>query len=209
MDLRMPVMDGVEATRQLRARLPETAVVVLTTHADDESVFSALRAGARGYLTKDAGATEIARAISVVAAGQACWNRPSRPGCWRPWTARRSPSRSSRRPGSPSGDRGSGPDRSRAVQQRDRPASRRLRGNREDAHQPDLRPDRCPRPGPGRRLRLPHRSRRPLSSTSTRRARAWCSRRRKIVARLGRSLVEPEQAGRSVLPDARPDQERS
>jgi DNA-binding NarL/FixJ family response regulator len=71
MDLRMPVMDGVEATRQLRARMPDVAVVVLTTHADDESVFAALRAGARGYLTKDAGAAEIARAISVVAAGQA------------------------------------------------------------------------------------------------------------------------------------------
>jgi DNA-binding NarL/FixJ family response regulator len=71
MDLRMPVMDGVEATRQLRARMPDVAVVVLTTHADDESVFAALRAGARGYLTKDAGAAEIARAITVVAAGQA------------------------------------------------------------------------------------------------------------------------------------------
>lgn len=71
MDLRMPVMDGVEATRRLRAQMPEVAIVVLTTHADDESVFAALRAGARGYLTKDAGATEIARAIAVVAAGQA------------------------------------------------------------------------------------------------------------------------------------------
>jgi DNA-binding NarL/FixJ family response regulator len=64
-------MDGVEATRQLRARMPDVAIVVLTTHADDESVFAALRAGARGYLTKDAGAAEIARAITVVAAGQA------------------------------------------------------------------------------------------------------------------------------------------
>jgi DNA-binding NarL/FixJ family response regulator len=51
--------------------LPQTAVVVLTTHADDDSVFAALRAGARGYLTKDAGAAEIARAVSLVAAGQA------------------------------------------------------------------------------------------------------------------------------------------
>jgi DNA-binding NarL/FixJ family response regulator len=71
MDLRMPEVDGVEATRLLRERMPQVAVVVLTTHADDDSVFAALRAGARGYLTKDAGAAEIARAISLVAAGQA------------------------------------------------------------------------------------------------------------------------------------------
>jgi DNA-binding NarL/FixJ family response regulator len=71
MDLRMPEMDGVEATRLLRERMPQLAVVVLTTHADDDSVFAALGAGARGYLTKDAGATEIARAVALVAAGQA------------------------------------------------------------------------------------------------------------------------------------------
>ena len=55
MDLRMPRCDGVEATRLLRERVPETTVVVLTTYADDRSVIDALRAGARGYLTKDAG----------------------------------------------------------------------------------------------------------------------------------------------------------
>lgn len=71
MDLRMPVMDGVEATARLRASHPDVAVVVLTTHADDESVFGALRAGAKGYLTKDAGAAEIVRAIRLVVAGQA------------------------------------------------------------------------------------------------------------------------------------------
>jgi len=71
MDLRMPVMDGVEATAQIRAALPGTEVVVLTTHADDESIFGALRAGARGYLTKDAGLAEIARAVHAAAAGQA------------------------------------------------------------------------------------------------------------------------------------------
>jgi len=71
MDLRMPEVDGVEATRRIRAEHPEVHVVVLTTYADDESVFAALRAGARGYLTKDAGAEEIARAIARVAAGDA------------------------------------------------------------------------------------------------------------------------------------------
>jgi DNA-binding NarL/FixJ family response regulator len=71
MDLRMPRCDGVEATRQVLASVPSTHVVVLTTYADDESVFSALQAGARGYLTKDASAEEIARAIAAVCAGEA------------------------------------------------------------------------------------------------------------------------------------------
>ncbi|MFF7592538.1 response regulator [Kitasatospora purpeofusca] len=71
MDLRMPRCDGVEATRRIRAGHPGTEVVVLTTYADDESLFPALRAGARGYLTKDAGGEEIARAIADVRSGAA------------------------------------------------------------------------------------------------------------------------------------------
>jgi DNA-binding NarL/FixJ family response regulator len=71
MDLRMPRVDGVEATRRLRASHPEIKVVVLTTYADDRSVIDALRAGALGYLTKDAGADEIRQALQRVADGQA------------------------------------------------------------------------------------------------------------------------------------------
>ena len=71
MDLRMPRTDGVEATRQIRARHPQTHVVVLTTFADDDSITAALQAGARGYLTKDSGVDEIRRAIATVTAGQA------------------------------------------------------------------------------------------------------------------------------------------
>ncbi|RKE21537.1 response regulator transcription factor [Streptomyces sp. TLI_171] len=71
MDLRMPRCDGVEATRRIRAGHPGTEVVVLTTYADDDSLFSALQAGARGFLTKDAGAEEIARAVSDVRSGAA------------------------------------------------------------------------------------------------------------------------------------------
>lgn len=71
MDLRMPRCDGVEATRRVRAEYPGTHVVVLTTYADDDSLFPALRAGARGYLTKDAGGEEIVRAIEDVTAGRA------------------------------------------------------------------------------------------------------------------------------------------
>jgi DNA-binding NarL/FixJ family response regulator len=71
MDLRMPRMDGVTATDRIRREHPSTKVVVLTTYADDESVVAALRAGALGYLTKDAQPEEIARAIHTVRAGQA------------------------------------------------------------------------------------------------------------------------------------------
>jgi DNA-binding NarL/FixJ family response regulator len=71
MDLRMPRCDGVEATRRLRETHPRSRVIVLTTYADDRSVVDALRAGARGFLTKDAGAEEIRRAIGAVARGEA------------------------------------------------------------------------------------------------------------------------------------------
>jgi DNA-binding NarL/FixJ family response regulator len=71
MDLRMPRMDGVEATRRIKAEHPAVQIVVLTTFSDDDSVFAALQAGARGYLTKDAGAEEIARAIDAVREGEA------------------------------------------------------------------------------------------------------------------------------------------
>jgi DNA-binding NarL/FixJ family response regulator len=66
MDLRMPRCDGVEATRMLRERAPAVKVVVLTTYSDDRSVLDALRAGARGYLTKDASGTEIGDALRQV-----------------------------------------------------------------------------------------------------------------------------------------------
>jgi len=71
MDLRMPRCDGVEATRRIGDEHPSTRVVVLTTYADDESIFGALQAGARGYLTKDAGPEELLKAIQTVHAGQA------------------------------------------------------------------------------------------------------------------------------------------
>jgi len=69
MDLRMPRMDGIEAIKRLAAR--GTSAIALTTYADDASVLGALRAGARGYLTKDAGAEEIRAAVEAVARGEA------------------------------------------------------------------------------------------------------------------------------------------
>ena len=72
-DLAMPGLDGVSACKQLLARHPELGVLVLTMHADDESLVSALRAGARGYLVKGADKAELIAAIRAVAAGQAVY----------------------------------------------------------------------------------------------------------------------------------------
>ena len=71
MDIRMPGMDGVEATRQLVARQARAGIIILTTFRDDANVFSALAAGARGYLLKDTDHKQLAEAIRVVAAGRA------------------------------------------------------------------------------------------------------------------------------------------
>jgi len=71
MDLSMPNCDGVEATRLIAREQPDVRVVVLTAFCDDDSVFAALRAGARGFLTKNASAGEILQALSAVRAGDA------------------------------------------------------------------------------------------------------------------------------------------
>jgi DNA-binding NarL/FixJ family response regulator len=69
MDLRLPRMDGVEATRRIRAEHRDVAVVVLTTYDDDDSVLAALQAGALGYLTKDADPRQIRGAVRTAAQG--------------------------------------------------------------------------------------------------------------------------------------------
>jgi DNA-binding NarL/FixJ family response regulator len=70
MDLKMPNMDGVEAIEHIRAEIPETYVLILTTYADDDYIEAGIRAGARGYLLKDAPPDELVRAIRVVSRGE-------------------------------------------------------------------------------------------------------------------------------------------
>lgn len=69
MDLVMPELDGVEAIARIRAELPNTHILILTTYADDEYILAGIRAGARGYLLKDALPDELVKAIRVVASG--------------------------------------------------------------------------------------------------------------------------------------------
>ncbi len=85
MDLRIPGMDGVAATREIAGR-SAARVVVLTTYAHDESVFPALRAGAAGYLTKDASAEQIEPPSGWSTAGKPGWIPPCRLASSAPWT---------------------------------------------------------------------------------------------------------------------------
>lgn len=74
MDLNLPKMSGIEATKQIIHKQPETGILVLTMYDDDSSVFAAMRAGARGYLLKEANRNEIIRAIQAVGDGEAIFS---------------------------------------------------------------------------------------------------------------------------------------
>jgi DNA-binding NarL/FixJ family response regulator len=74
MDLNLPKMSGIEATKQIIQKLPGIGILVLTMYDDDSSVFAAMRAGARGYLLKEANRNEIIRAIQAVADGEAIFS---------------------------------------------------------------------------------------------------------------------------------------
>ena len=71
MDIKMPGLNGIEATREIQKARPQMGVLVLTMFEDDDSVFAAMRAGAKGYLLKDSGGEEVVHAIRAVASGEA------------------------------------------------------------------------------------------------------------------------------------------
>ena len=74
MDIQMPVVNGIEATRQILSKLPHIGILMLTMFDDDESVFMAMRAGARGYIVKGADQAELTRAVQAVATGEALFS---------------------------------------------------------------------------------------------------------------------------------------
>jgi len=167
MDLGMPVVDGVTATARIRIEHPDTQVVVLTTFADDTNILAALRAGALGYLTKDAGRAQIARALHTAAAGQAVLDTAVHARLLAAATQGGVPPGRRRaaagRPHHPR-SRGPRPHRRRPDQRPNRRPALRHRGHREDPHQPPVQQGRPARPRPGRHLRPPPPPHRPASS---------------------------------------------
>jgi len=90
MDLMMPNLDGIQATRQISAEVPGVHVLVLTSFAADDKVFPAIKAGALGYILKDTGPAELVQAIHQVHAGSHRWSRASRSRCYTSCPTRRS-----------------------------------------------------------------------------------------------------------------------
>lgn len=163
MDLRMPRCDGVEATRRIRSKYPGTQVVILTTYADDESLFPALKAGARGYLTKDAGGDEIVRAVEDVLSGDAGLSPKIQRRLLERLSERRRPrARGAARRNHRARGRSSGAHRRGAHQSGDRPRPACLHRDGEDTHQQPLRQNRPQGPGSGSAVCL---SARPCSAT--------------------------------------------
>ncbi len=146
MDLNMPNCDGVEATRRIVLEQPGVRVVVLTAYSDDESVFAALRAGARGFLTKDAGALEIFQALSAVAAGEAGLD---------PSVQRRLIEAVTRGDSVAVPDSANGDGAKQAWPSDGRRQAARFRRDREDPHQSSAGQDGVARPGTTCRLRVP------------------------------------------------------
>ncbi len=75
MDIRLPGASGIEACEEITRRFPDTRVIMLTSYAEDEMLFSAIRAGASGYVLKQIGGEDLVRALEAVGRGEACWTR--------------------------------------------------------------------------------------------------------------------------------------
>ena len=164
MDVRMPGIDGIEATRRLVTTCPDSRILILTTFQYDEYVWGALRAGASGFLLKRSSPERLIDAVRTVAAGEALLD----PAITRDLDPPLSAARDSASPAPPSHATlarltererqvlsliGRGP-----LQPGDRRPARDRGIDRQDARQADPRQDRRPRPRPGRRLRLPQRA---------------------------------------------------
>jgi len=185
MDIRMPVLDGIEATRRIVRDRSATRVLMLTTFGLDNYVYDALRAGASGFMLKDAPPEEIAAAVRIIASGEALL-APAITRAVIEEFAKQSPAPPSTPPRAVEGAdtaraRSARPARARTLQLRDLRTARHQRSNRKDArrtHPPEARPA---RPRPGRDLRLRDRARRarlaPLRrrrrTTPTRAVRSW------------------------------------
>ena len=162
MDIRMPVLDGIEATRRIVATQPATRVLILTTFGLDGYVYDALRAGASGFMLKDAPPEEIAAAVRIVASGEALL-APAVTRSVIEEFARQPPAAAAappprRRRADPARARGPRPPRPRALEPRDLRAARDQRGDDEDARRPHPAEARPPRPRAGRHLRLRERA---------------------------------------------------
>jgi len=166
MDIRMPNLDGIEATRRVTALPRAPRVLMLTTFDLDEYVYEALRAGASGFLLKDAGADELLHAVRVVADGEALLS-PSITRRLIADYARRPPP--SEQPAAlaeltPRELEGATPVRARPLERRDLARARARRGDREDPRRPRLPEARPARPGASGRARLRDRARHPRRS---------------------------------------------
>ena len=157
MDIRMPVLDGIEATRRIVRARSETRVLILTTFGLDSYVYDSLRAGASGFMLKDAPPEEITAAVEIVANGDALLapavTRAVIEEFARTPSSTPAPSPARRSPNSQGREREVlRPPRAWTIEPRDLRRTRHLRGNGENArrsHPPETRP---PRPHPGRHL---------------------------------------------------------
>jgi DNA-binding NarL/FixJ family response regulator len=173
LDLHMPVLDGIEATRRLTEQHPDVAVVVLTTYVDDSSVVAALAAGARSYLTKDADCADIVQALRSAATGLSVIDPAVRAALLSAATSR--PEKTGRAEASREAARRADPTRGRDLlhdgpgNDEPRHRSRALHqcSNHQKPHQPDLRQDRIGQP----HCRDPLRPRPPSRITARRPAR--------------------------------------